>query len=192
MPGSGKSTIAEKLSGALGMKRYYIGSMRREMARRRGMTLEEFNKLGETDPSTDKDVDDYQIELSKSEDNIIIEGRTSFFLVPKSLKLFVDVDPNEGAARILNELHDSSRASSRNEAIPDTLEDMKLSLHERLESDRKRYKKYYGIEDAYDKRHFDIIIDTTGRSPEESFKAALDAVSAYQCERENPYSSEVG
>ncbi len=160
------------------MKRYYIGSMRREMARRRGMTLEKFNLLGETDPSTDKDVDDYQIELSKSEDNIIIEGRTSFFLIPKSLKLFVDVDPDEGAARILKELHDSSKAASRNEVIPDTLEDMKRSLHERLESDRKRYKKYYGIEDAYDKRHFDIIIDTTGRSPDESFKAALDMVNS--------------
>lgn len=176
MPGSGKSTIAERLSQALGMKRYYIGSMRREMARGRGMTLEAFNRLGETDPSTDRDVDGYQVELSKREDNIIIEGRTSFFLIPTSLKLFVDVDPDEGAARILKELHDSSRAASRNEAIPETLEAMRRSLHERLESDRKRYKKYYGIDDVYDKNHFDIIIDTTGRLPDESFKAALDAV----------------
>ncbi len=185
MPGSGKSTIAERLSHELGMKRYYIGSMRREIARRRGMTLEEFNRLGETDQSTDKEVDDYQVELSKKEDNIIIEGRTSFFLIPESLKLFIDVDMEEGASRILNELRDSSKAATRNEAIPNTLEEMKRSLRERLESDRKRYKKYYGIEDTYDKRHFDIVINTTGKTPDKSFKEVLDAVKASMSKRKS-------
>lgn len=176
MPGSGKSTIAEELSVTLGMKRYYIGGMRREIARRKGVTLEEYNKLGETDPSTDKEVDEYQTELAKTEDNFIIEGRTSFFFIPNSLKLFIDVDFDEGCRRIFNEIQDPKKAEDRNEGDTKTLERLKKSLIERMNSDRKRYKKYYNIDDVYDKKHFDIVIDTTGRTVEQSYQTVLSAV----------------
>ncbi len=178
MPGSGKSTLAERLSAALGMKRYYIGAMRREIARRRGMTLEQFNRLGETDPSTDREVDEYQVKLAKREDNIIIEGRTSFFLVPDSLKIFVDVDFNEGCARILKELQDTAGAGQRNETGAKTLDGLEASVRARLESDRLRYKKYYDMDDVYDRRHFDLVIDTTGRTPDETYEKALSMVRA--------------
>ena len=55
------------------MKRYYIGGMRRALAKKRGMTLAEYNKLGEKDPSTDREVDDYQTELGKKKNNIIVD-----------------------------------------------------------------------------------------------------------------------
>ena len=53
MPGSGKSTVAKILSKKLRMSRYYMGGIRREMARKMGLTIDELNKLGERDPSSD-------------------------------------------------------------------------------------------------------------------------------------------
>lgn len=56
---------------------------------KRGMTLAEYNKLGETDPSTDIEVDEYQKKLGETEDNFIIEGRTSWHFIPHSLKFLL-------------------------------------------------------------------------------------------------------
>ena len=57
--GSGKSTVAKKLAEHLSWPRYYMGGLRREAAARRGMSLGEYNKLGESDPRTDLEVDEY-------------------------------------------------------------------------------------------------------------------------------------
>ena len=48
-------------------------------------------------------------------------------------------------------------------------------MKKRLESDRLRYQKYYGI-DVNDKKHYDFYLDTTKLSPEEVFKAVYDWV----------------
>lgn len=175
-PGSGKSSVAPALAKEFGYKWYYIGGIRRELAKKRGMTLEEYNKLGEEDPSTDKDVDKYQEKIGKMEDNIIMEGRTSFFLIPDSLKVFLDVDFEEGARRIFSDLNDKQKAEKRNETKARTFEEVKESLRRRVESDNKRYKKYYGIDDVYDKKHFDVIINTTGLTVEKSIKKCIDTI----------------
>ena len=164
-PGSGKSTVAQMLSEKLGIKRYYMGGIRREMAKEKGMTIEEFNELGEKDFSTDKWVDDYQAELGKKEDNFVIEGRTSFHFIPRSIKVFLDVSEDEGARRIFEELG-TAKGQKRNEGKKiKNIPEMKKSLKERQESDKKRYRKYYGF-DSTDLKHFDIVIDTTKLDPE--------------------------
>ncbi|NCN22449.1 AAA family ATPase, partial [Candidatus Falkowbacteria bacterium] len=56
--GSGKSTIAQKLADNLKWPRYYMGGLRREAAKKRGLTLAEYNELGEKDPKTDMEVDE--------------------------------------------------------------------------------------------------------------------------------------
>mgnify|MGYP001582568055 FL=1 len=162
-PGSGKSTVAKILEKKLGLKRYYMGGLRREAARKKGITLEELNKLGETDPSTDKIVDDLLFKLGKTEDNFIAEGRTAFYFIPNSIKFFLDIDLKEGARRTFEE---KKKGSDRNETITKTVEE-ELELHkERIENDRRRYKKYYGF-DCYDTSKYDFVIDTTNLSPEE-------------------------
>ncbi|MGE5425494.1 MAG: cytidylate kinase family protein [Bacillota bacterium] len=165
--GSGKSSFAERLSRELGWPRYYIGGLRREAAARRGMTLEDYNRLGETDPVTDREVDEYQRELGKDGDNFIIEGRTSYFLIPHSLKIYLDVDLDEGAKRIFAHLKQNN---SRNEADGlNSEEAVKDSLIRRTASDRLRYEKYYGL-DVHDRSNFDYVLDTTNISQEEVFQ----------------------
>ncbi len=164
--GSGKSTIAKMLAAELGWPRYYIGGIRRQKALERGLTLAEYNKLGETDPSTDLEVDEYQKTLGLKEDNFVIEGRTSWYFIPHSLKIYLDVNKRAGAQRIYNDL---LKSKERNEASKtDTFEQVLENVLERETSDRLRYKKYYGF-DVYDHKNYDFVLDTTGISKEEVF-----------------------
>jgi len=171
--GSGKSTIAQMLAEKLDWPRYYMGGLRREAAAKRGLTLAEYNKLGETDPKTDQEVDEYQKKLGESEDNFIIEGRTSWYFIPYSLKIYLDVEENEGSRRVFGHLqHKNDRNEDKN---LNSIESVQESMKKRLESDRLRYQKYYGI-DVNDKKHYDFYLDTTKLSPKEVFKAVYDWV----------------
>jgi len=166
--GSGKSTIAQKLAEKLNWPRYYIGGLRREVAAKKGLTLEEYNKLGESDPSTDKEVDIYQEELGKKEDNFVIEGRTSWYFIPQSIKIYLDVSLEEGARRIFNNLQLNNDRNEGNNL--NTLDDVLASNKQRYESDHLRYQKYYNI-DVYDPKNYDFYLDTTNIKPEAVFEA---------------------
>ena len=154
--GSGKSSVAQKLADKLGWSRYYIGGIRRQKAKSLGLTLAEYNKLGETDPTTDLVVDEYQKKLGQTQDNFIIEGRTSWHFIPHSFKIYLDVDEKVGAKRILKE-----------DLNLRTITDVLRSHRQRKKSDTKRYKKYFNI-DVYDHNNYDLIIDTSKLSIDET------------------------
>jgi cytidylate kinase len=169
--GSGKSTVAQRLAAKLDWPRYYVGGLRREAAQKRGLTLAEYNQLGEVDPLTDQEVDDYQKELGQSQDNFVIEGRTSWYFIPHSLKIYLDVSVDEGSRRIFSQLQTKNDRNEDKNLL--SQEEVKESMRKRLASDQVRYKKYYDI-DVNDLRHFDFYLDTTPLSPEEVF-VAVDA-----------------
>jgi len=175
MPGSGKSTIAQMLADKLGWPRYYMGGLRREAAKERGLTLEEYNKLGESDPSTDLAVDEtLQTELAQTVDNFIIESRTAWHFLPQSLKIFLYVEIEEGARRIFANL---SHKNDRNEGLNlNSVEAVLVSTEQRIESDRRRYRKYYDI-DVYEPKNYDFYLDTTKMNRDQVFQAVWDWVS---------------
>jgi cytidylate kinase len=172
-PGSGKSTVGKKLAQKLGYDHYYIGQIRRDAAKKKGMTLAEYNKYGETHPETDTEVDDYQKNLGQKKDNFVIEGRTSWFLIPHSIKIYLTVDPMEGARRVFDELQSDNNRNEDNKLL--TVEDMLRSHKERDASDKLRYIKYYQ-KDCFDKNNFDFVVDTTNLSPEEVFDTVWDYI----------------
>lgn len=152
-PGSGKSTVRNLLAERLGLKKYSIGDLRGKMALDRGLNIDELNKLGEKKAFTDEDADEYQKKLGKEEDNFIIDGRLSYHFIPTSLKLFLKVDAHEGAKRIFGDKRED-------EAEADSVEEVEERVKKRIESDKKRYQKYYGLD--YEKKdNYDLIIDTT-------------------------------
>lgn len=151
-PGSGKSSTADILAKKLNMKRYSVGNFRREMAKKRGISIQELNKLGEKADFTDKDADDWQTEIGKKEDNFIIDGKLSYYFIPNSIKIFLDVKPEVGAERIMLE--------NRPEEKMKTLQEAVKMWKERVASDLKRYKKYYKL-NPYSQNQYDLIIDTS-------------------------------
>lgn len=159
LPGSGKSTIADLLAKKLKYKRYSMGDLRGKMAMDRGMTIDELNKLGEREDWTDRKVDEYQARLGKKEDNFVIDGRISFYFIPQSFKVFLDVDPKVASRRVFkNQRPDEARAKSARE--------LQARMRKRADDDDLRYKKYYGIT-FRDKSRFDLAIDTTDLTPQE-------------------------
>jgi len=175
--GSGKSNIAEKVAEELGYPRYYMGQIFRDMAKKRGMTLVEYLKLGETDPNVDKEVDDHLLQLAKESNDFIIESRTAWHLIPQSLKIYLKVDEKEGANRIFKQLQ---KNNSRNEdRKTDSIESVLASNRKRKETDDLRYKKYYGI-DIRNPKNYDFVLDTTGLTREEVFKQTITFIEKHK------------
>lgn len=158
-PGSGKSTIADILAKKFGMKRFSAGDFRRELAKKKGMTIGELNKLGEKEFFTDKDADEWQKKIGKTEDNFIIDGRLSYHFIPGSLKIFLDASPETGAKRIMKQKREEENFSDLKTAIK--------YWHQRINSDKKRYKKYYNL-DPYKLNNFDFVLDSSNLSSEET------------------------
>lgn len=172
-PGSGKSSVAKMLAAELSMPRYYMGALRREAAKAKGLSLAEYNKLGEVDPSTDREVDNYQKELGERKNNFIIEGRMSWYLIPHSLKIYLKVDPEIGAKRIFKSLKADNK---RNE--DKGLHNWQAVLEsnkKRNISDAKRYLKYYGV-DCNNEESFDFVLDTSNLNLDEVFLKVRDFV----------------
>jgi predicted cytidylate kinase len=181
-PGSGKSTIAQRLADKLGWPRYYMGGLWREISQKRGLTLVENLKKGEADPITDKEIDEYQAELGKNQDNFVIEGRTSWYFIPHSLKIYLDVSGEEGAKRIFGSLQ---KGHFRNEDHNlSSWENVMASNKERMGTDRIRYSKYYKV-DVFDPKNFDFYLDTTNLTPDQVFQAVYDWVRPHLDNKKN-------
>jgi len=170
-PGSGKTTIAKMLAEKLGYQYHYIGEIMRKKAREKGMTLEEYGKLCENDASFDKEADEYQRELGKKENNFVIQGRTSFYFIPHSIKIYLDIDLQEGAKRIFKDLKNrEGEADGLNK-----LENVIKSNQTRINCEQLRYKNYYNL-DINDLKHYDFILDTTGLSIKQVFQKVYEYV----------------
>ena len=133
------------------------------MAQERGMTIDEFNKLGEDESFTDTEVDEYQKNLGEKKDDLIMDGRLSWYFIPKSLKVFLDVDAKEAAKRIYQAAKEGLREDEKPFA---SVEEVETRVEARVQSDTKRYQKYYGV-DYLNRDNYDLIIDTTDLSPDQ-------------------------
>lgn len=171
-PGTGKTSVGKILADKLGYRFYSMGGLRGNMALEKGLTLDELNALGEQESSTDIPVDEYQKELGQKEDNFVIEGRLSWHFIPHSFKILLTCDPAEAARRIyLARKHEAD--TREDEPLYASPEEAEKVLRLRVESDKRRYQKYYGI-DYQDQAHYDLVIDTTDSSePEETAERIL-------------------
>ena len=155
--GSGKSTVAKFLSEKLRLKHYSIGDLMRAVAIEKGISLIELNRLAEKDKSIDFELDSKLKELGKTKDNFVVDGRlTAFFIPHADIRIFLDADDKVRAKRILLDRRQHEKSSNLKEALG--------NIRKREESERKRYKKYYGI-NYMDKKFYNFVIDTTKLNP---------------------------
>lgn len=153
-PGSGQSSVGKELAKRLGYRFYSIGDMRGKMARERGMTIEELNRLGEREDFTDKEVDDFQEKLGKKEDNFVVVGRTSAHFIPHSFKVLLKAELGVRAQRVFQD------SVNREDESYSSAGEAGKAITERMESDKRRYRKHYGI-NPFDEKLYDIVVDTT-------------------------------
>jgi len=157
--GAGKTTVGGELARRLGYKFYSAGDVRRKYAIEQGLTIAELNKRGETDPTSDKLVDDYLRTIGLTENDIVADARLGFFFIPHSIKVFFVAEDIVRAKRTFEK--------ARPEERPESLEDALRLLDQREESDAIRYHNLYGVH-PFDTRRFDILIDTSRRTVDQT------------------------
>ena len=140
-PGSGKSTIAQKLAEKLNAERIYVGSIRRELAREKGMTLEQLNEYGLTHPETDVDIDQriaIEAREAAKKGAVIVEGRVQFHFIPESFKIFIHVAVEEGSRRIWKQMQNEADKKMRNEGEVKDINALIEDIKKRIDNDRTK------------------------------------------------------
>lgn len=164
--GSGKSTVAGMLAAKYGVEHVTLGSIQRAKAAEFGMTTCEFNKFIEGKPEYDKLFDDYQKAYENKDGGLILDSRLGFFFVPSTFSFYLSADPVEAAKRII--------AAGRNNEKYASLEEAITKISERRNSERLRFKQFYGV-DILDMNNYDCVIDTTYMKVEEVMQKMIEA-----------------
>jgi cytidylate kinase len=171
-PGSGKSTFAREVARETGHRLITSGNMFRELAAQHGLTVTELNLLAETKEEIDRKVDDYLRSLNSVPEHLILDSRMAWHFLRDALKIRLAVAPEIAVERIFND-----RETQWREKFPD----MKTAMEEvrrRKESEIARYQALYGV-DIGDNGNFDLVIDTSYKSPVDITNEFREAYAAY-------------
>lgn len=160
-PGSGKTTLAERLAAARGHVLVSAGQTFRRMAADRGLDLAAFGAKAEQDHGIDRELDGRVLEdvlrHDARGDDVVVDGRIQAHLLRERgipcLKVWVDAPLDVRVARI-------SQREGKDVA------EVRRELQERERSERVRYQAIYGI-DLRETRIYDLVIDSSDKTPEE-------------------------
>ena len=171
--GSGKSTVCNILKERYGFEIYSTGAVQREYARGLGISTLELNQRMAEHPNLDAEIDNMvtKISLERADEKLIFDSRMAWHFAKNTFKIFLTIDPCEAAARVmLNQRGDEEKYASAEEACE--------KLIERSRVERERFKEIYGV-DYYDYNNFNIVIDTTSKTPDEVVALIVDNHAKY-------------
>jgi predicted cytidylate kinase len=170
-PGSGKTTVCDKLSSALSFKAVVFGMIFRVIAEERGLTLSELGEIAENDFSIDERIDSIILDMARRNDDIILESRLAAYMLTRNdipaFRIYLDASPEVRVARI---------GRRDNETFDQAL----INTAERQASEEKRYMKYYGI-DIKDTSVYDMMINTDDIDPDGVVKMIIGELEAKGC-----------
>lgn len=156
LTGSGKSTLGEELSKALNIP--HISYTFKDLAKEKGISLMEFQKLAEKDSSIDKEFDLMVIRECKRKKDFIISTwlggwYDQLFGIKFDLKIWVNIPDKINAERV-----------SKRDGI--SLKEASEHIRTRNEENHMRYKSLYGI-DIYNQKGFDLFLDSGTNNPKQ-------------------------
>ena len=171
--GSGKSTVCNIMKERYGFEIFSTGTINREYARRLGITTLELNKRLNEDPSLDHEIDGTVTKLSeeRKDDKLIFDSRMAWHFAKNTFKIFLTIEPMEAAKRVMN------NQRGEEERYTD-VDDACAKLVERSRVERDRFVDIYGV-DYYDYNNFNIVVDTTSRTPDEVVAIIMENYEAY-------------
>ncbi len=170
-PGSGKSTASKALAEHLGYQHFSSGDLFRAIGAERGINdVRQTNIVAEKQVDIDHLVDQRLRSIGSSEDQIVIDSRMAWHWMPFSFKVYLELDLEVAAYRILSNMTQERRQS---EHVPEDPKEYARMLQERLDSEAKRYKTLYNV-NPYDHANYDLVIDTNLHNQEDVLKIILE------------------
>lgn len=155
--GSGKSAVGRILCAETGYTFYSTGSIQREIAARRGMTTLELNEYSEKNREIDDEIDDFSRHLGERDESFVLDSRLAWHFVPHSFKVYLKVETEIAARRILGDHRQSEDYSDLDAAL--------TKIQARRASEIRRFRDLYGV-DLDDPENYDLVVDTSNASPE--------------------------
>lgn len=144
--GVGKSTYAKALSTEFNLRHISAGTLFRKIAKERGMSIIELTKFAERHQEIDKVVDT-RMKGEARRGSIVLDGVLTGWMVPNAdVKIFLEALEEARIQRI-----------AKRDGLTYKEAEKTTTLRERVE--RRRFKKYYGI-DVSDRSTYDVIVDT--------------------------------
>jgi predicted cytidylate kinase len=157
--GSGKSSVAQRVAGALGARTVSTGEAQRRIAGLRGISTLELNRLSEHDPTVDEEIDSVFRSLATVDEPLVVDSRLAWHFLPEAFAVHLVVDPREGARRALE------RPAAATEQYR-SLSDAQEKIGSRVESERRRFLTVYGV-DIFRLRNYHLVIDTSQADADE-------------------------
>lgn len=163
-PGSGTTTLVQKICNHLNWTSLNGGQVFRTLANERGVKLEDFSALCETEPEVDKSLDDRLLESMIAIDGPeIVESRLSGWWAYKNnidcIRLWLSVTLEERARRVVNREGGS-------------ISDVITRIQDRMDSDQLRYEKLYKIS-LDDMEPYNLVIETDSLAANEVAELVL-------------------
>jgi cytidylate kinase len=145
--GTGKSSAADIIAKQFALKRVSAGGIFRDLARERGLTLEEFSRVAEEDESIDRELDS-RIKAEAEKGNVMLDGQLAAHMAGEhaDLKILLTAPLRTRVKRIA-----ARDTISYEEALRET------EVRERIE--RARYIEFYGF-DVNNISIYDLVINT--------------------------------
>jgi cytidylate kinase len=164
--GTGKSSVALAVAKRFNLRRVSAGSTFRRLAQERGLTLEEFCRVAESEEEIDKLIDEAQREEAKRGD-VVIDGQLAGWMAGEyaDLKIYL-IAPLE--ARI-------KRIAARDGT---EFEFAKRETIHREGSEKARYLEYYKV-DVADLSIYDLILNTGKYSLDGVSKIVITSIETY-------------
>lgn len=164
---SGKGTVIDILKEKLNYEVYRNGEYARRLCLDMGITINEFQEYIKMHPEIDNKIEESAREYAKSHDNVIVDARLGWYVVESSFKVYLKVDLDVAAKRIIN---DKRRLQSESYS---SFEEAKKYVKYRQEEEAARFKRLYNI-DFNDLTNYDFVLDTTLLTPQEISDAILN------------------
>lgn len=170
-PGSGKSTAAKAVASELGYEHFSSGDLFRALGKERGVDVHQTNIAAEKDKQLDHLVDQKLRDIGATQEEVAIDSRMAWHWMPQSFKVYLDLDLEIAARRII---HDMDEARREHEHIPDNPKKYAAILQDRLASESRRYEKLYHA-NPHDKSNYHLVVDTAANNAEQVVAKILDA-----------------
>jgi len=161
--GTGKSTYAKMIAKQFGLRYVSAGQLFRDLAKEKGVTLEELSRQAAESPEIDRLLDERSA-AQAAKGNAVVEGQLAAWMAKDraQVRIYLKAPDEPRFARIAHRDHVDYETAQKQ-----TLE--------REQIQRERYKRYYGI-DIDDMSPYNLVIDTGNRTVESTAKELMTRI----------------